>query len=31
MAVYRDFVKQLFPEKLHAMVLGGNAKALFGL
>jgi predicted TIM-barrel fold metal-dependent hydrolase len=30
-AVYRDFVKRLFPEKQHAMVLGGNAKALFGL
>jgi predicted TIM-barrel fold metal-dependent hydrolase len=30
-AVYRDFVRQLFPEKLHAAVFGGTAKDLFGL
>jgi len=29
--VYRDFVRRLFPEKQHAAVFGGNAKALFGL
>jgi predicted TIM-barrel fold metal-dependent hydrolase len=31
MAVYRDFVRRLFPEEQHAAVFGGNAKALFGL
>jgi predicted TIM-barrel fold metal-dependent hydrolase len=31
MAAYRDFVRQLFPEKQHADVFGGNAKKLFGL
>jgi predicted TIM-barrel fold metal-dependent hydrolase len=31
MSVYRDFVQRLFPEKQQAAVLGGNAKALFGL
>jgi predicted TIM-barrel fold metal-dependent hydrolase len=31
MSVYRDFVRRLFPEKQQAAVLGGNAKALFGL
>jgi uncharacterized protein len=31
MAIYRDFVRQLFPEKQHAAVFGSNAKALFGL
>jgi predicted TIM-barrel fold metal-dependent hydrolase len=31
MAVYRNFVRRLFPEKLHAGVFGGTAKALFGL
>jgi predicted TIM-barrel fold metal-dependent hydrolase len=31
MAVYRDFVCRLFPDKLHAAVFGGTAKALFGL
>lgn len=29
--VYRDFVRRLFPEKLHPAVFGGNAKTLFGL
>ena len=31
MAVYRDFVRRLFPEKLHAAVFHDNAKALFKL
>jgi predicted TIM-barrel fold metal-dependent hydrolase len=31
MRVYRDFVRQLFPEKYHAAVFGGTAKALFRL
>jgi hypothetical protein len=31
MAVYCDFVRRLFPEKQHAVVFEGNAKALFGL
>ncbi|HTU22226.1 MAG TPA: amidohydrolase family protein [Gemmataceae bacterium] len=31
MVVYRDFVRQLFPEKQHAAVFGGNARKLFGL
>jgi predicted TIM-barrel fold metal-dependent hydrolase len=31
MAVYRDFVRRLFPDKLHAAVFGNNAKELFGL
>jgi predicted TIM-barrel fold metal-dependent hydrolase len=31
MAAYRDFVRQLFPENLHAAVFGENAKELFGL
>ena len=31
MVVYRDFVRQLFPEKQHAAVFGGTAKKLFGL
>jgi uncharacterized protein len=30
MDVYRDFVRRLFPEKLHAAVLGGTAKELLG-
>jgi predicted TIM-barrel fold metal-dependent hydrolase len=31
MAVYRDFVRMLFPEKHHAAVFGGTARTLFGL
>jgi predicted TIM-barrel fold metal-dependent hydrolase len=31
MEVYRNFIRRLFPEKLHAAVFGGTAKALFGL
>jgi predicted TIM-barrel fold metal-dependent hydrolase len=31
MTEYRDFVRCLFPEKLHAAVFGGTAKILFGL
>jgi predicted TIM-barrel fold metal-dependent hydrolase len=31
MAVYCDFVRRLFPEKLHAKVFGGTARELFGL
>jgi predicted TIM-barrel fold metal-dependent hydrolase len=31
MAVYRDFVRQLFPAKQHAAVFGGTARTLFGL
>jgi predicted TIM-barrel fold metal-dependent hydrolase len=30
-AVYRDFVRRLFPEKHHAAVFGGTAKELFKL
>lgn len=30
-AVYRDFVKQMFPPEHHAAVLGGTAKKLFKL
>ncbi|MFO0876431.1 MAG: amidohydrolase family protein [Gemmataceae bacterium] len=30
-ATYRDFVRQLFPEKHHAAVFGGTAKTLFNL
>lgn len=29
--VYRDFVRQLFPEEHHAGVFGGNAAKLFGI
>jgi predicted TIM-barrel fold metal-dependent hydrolase len=31
MTAYRDFVRRLFPDNLHAAVFGGTAKALFGL
>jgi predicted TIM-barrel fold metal-dependent hydrolase len=31
MAVYRDFVRRLFPDRLHAAVFGGTAKDLFRL
>jgi len=31
MGVYRDFVRRLFPDKLHEAVFGETAKALFGL
>jgi predicted TIM-barrel fold metal-dependent hydrolase len=31
MAVYRDFVRRLFPDGLHAAVFGGTARALFRL
>ena len=30
-AVYRDFVRRLFPAKHHATVFGGTAKASFNL
>jgi predicted TIM-barrel fold metal-dependent hydrolase len=31
LAIYLDFVRQMFPEKQHAAVFGGTARALFGL
>jgi len=31
MVAYRDFVRRIFPDKLHAAVFRGTAKALFGL